>query len=131
MSPVELQVQEKKELQGTEEPTQEGRHYVPYTDIYEAKDVIKVTMDMPGVEKDSVDVSLEKSVLTISGKVDLSKYEGLRPVYTEYNIGNYLRHFTISDEIDRSNITAKVADGVLTVTLPKIADAKPRRIPVS
>ena len=131
MSPQELQVQEKQELEQEKERTEPGRYYVPYTDIHETADAILVTMDMPGVDKEHVDVTLEKDVLTVTGRIDLSKYDGLEPLYTEYNVGHFSRSFSISSEIDQDAITAKVADGVRELGLPKVKEAAARTIPVS
>ena len=130
MAEQELQVQEKKELATAEEKTEPGKYYLPYTDIHESADGIIVTMDMPGVNKDNIDVELEKNILTIVGRVDLSNYEGLTPVYTEYNVGNYTRQFTVTNEIDTNAISAKIENGVLTVNLPKVKEAAARRIEV-
>ena len=131
MAEKEMEVQEKQELESSEERTEAARYFRPYTDIHESTDAITVTMDMPGVDKKDVDVKLEKDVLTITGHVDLSGYQGLEPVYTEYNVGNYVRSFTISNEVDRDAISAKIDDGVLTVSLPKVKEASARRITVN
>ena len=131
MAEREMEVQEKQELEASEERTEAARYFRPYTDIFESTDAITVTMDMPGVDKNDVDVKLEKDVLTITGHVDLSRYEGLEPVYTEYNVGNYVRSFTISNEVDQDAISATIDQGVLTVSLPKVKEAAARRIAVN
>jgi HSP20 family protein len=131
MSPQELQVQQKRELEKKQEGTIPARVFVPTTDIFETEHALTLVAEMPGVDKDKVDVSVEDGVLTIQGQLDFSKYEGLRPVYTEYNIGHYRRIFTLSNRIDQNNISAEIKDGVLTLVLPKAEEAKPRRINVS
>lgn len=131
MAKKEIEVQEKQEHEVPEERTESARFFRPYTDIHESEDTIVVTMDVPGVDRKDVDVKLEKDVLTITGLVDLSSYEGLEPLYTEYNVGNYTRSFTISNEVDRDGIAAKIDNGVLTVTLPKAREAASRRITVN
>ncbi len=126
-----LETQTKKELEAREEKTLPGKFYVPYTDIYETEQALVVAMDMPGVEKQNIEVKLEKNVLTIEGRIDFSKYEGLSPVYTEYNVGHFSRSFSIPREIDGGAISAEIADGVLTLTLPKAKEVAPRRITVT
>jgi len=131
MSPQELQVQKKRELEGKEESTIPARTFVPTADIYEDRDALKVVLEMPGVEKANVDVRVEEGVLFVEGRLDLAKYRGLQPVYTEYNIGNYSRSFRLSNAIDQDKIGAELNDGVLSLTLPKAEKAKPRTIRVS
>jgi HSP20 family protein len=130
MAAQEIQVQEKKEIERKEESTIPARIFVPVADIFETDTELTVALEMPGVTKNSVDVELDKGILTISGKIDFSKYENLRPLYTEYNIGNYSRSFQISSEIKQEAIKAELKDGVMTLVLPKTEKAKPRRIPV-
>jgi HSP20 family protein len=70
-------------------------------------------------------------VLRIEGQIDFSQYKGMEPVYTEYNIGHYVRTFSLPSKIDREKIAAQLEDGVLTLTLPKVLEAQPRRISIS
>lgn len=126
-----LEVQEKKELVSKEEKTVPARYFVPNTDIYETEDALIVVMEMPGVEKKAINVDLENDVLRVEGRIDFAKYEGLDPLYTEYNVGHFARAFTLSREIDQQQISAQLEDGVLKLTLGKAAEAKPRRIAVN
>ena len=126
----ELAVRDKKELVSKDEKTVPGRYYVPYADIYETEEALCVVMEMPGVERKDVDVALENGVLRVDGRIDFAKYEGMEPVYTEYNVGHYTRSFTLSDKIDQERISAQLDDGVLTLTLPKAKEAQPRRISI-
>ncbi len=126
-----LEVQEKKELVGKEEKTVPARYYIPNTDIFETDDALTLVMEMPGVERKDVDIRLENDVLRIEGRIDFSKYEGLEPVYTEYNVGPYARAFTLSNKIDQDKISAELDDGVLTLTLKKAKEAMPRQIAIS
>ena len=103
---------------------------VPTGDIYEGENDLTVVLEMPGVDKSNVDINVEAGVLNIEGRLDFSKYEGMQPVYTEYNIGHYRRSFSLSNTIDQGRISAEMKDGVLTVTLPKAAEAKPRKITI-
>jgi HSP20 family protein len=85
---------------------------------------------MPGVDKSRVDISVEDGILSVRGQLEFSKYEGMQPVYTEYSIGHYRRSFSLSGKIDQGKISAEMQDGVLTITLPKAEQARPRRIAV-
>jgi HSP20 family molecular chaperone IbpA len=126
----ELAVQQKKELAAKEEKTVPARYYVPNADVYETEDALTVVLEIPGVEKKDVSVRLENDVLRVEGQIDFSKYEGLEPVYSEYNIGHYVRAFTLSDKIDQDGISAELDEGVLTLTLKKSKEALPRRIAI-
>jgi HSP20 family protein len=99
--------------------------------VFETDQALSVILEMPGVDKDNVDISVENDTLTIQGRIDYSKYEGLQPVYTEYNIGHYVRTFQISGKIDQGQISAELKDGVMKLVLPKAEKAKPRKIKVS
>jgi HSP20 family protein len=131
MSPQELQVQKKREQDGKEEGTIPVRTFLPPADIYEDRDCLKVVLEMPGVEKGNVNVHVEDGVLFVEGRLDLAKYRGLQPLYTEYNIGNYSRSFRLSNAIDQDKIAAELKDGVLSLTLQKAEKAKPRTIQIS
>ena len=131
MSPQELQVQKKREREGKEESTIPARTFVPTADIYEDQDSLKVVLEMPGVEKGNVEIRVEEGVLFVEARLDLTKYGGLQPLYTEYNIGNYARSFRLSNAIDQDKIGAELKDGVLSLTLPKAEKAKARTIQVS
>jgi HSP20 family protein len=126
----ELQVQQKRELEKKEETTIPARVFLPTADIYETKDALNVILEMPGVEKNSVEVRVEDGVLKIDGRLDFSKYQGLQPLYTEYNVGHYSRSFRLSSKIDQNKIGAELKDGVLSLVLPKVEEAKSRTIQV-
>jgi len=130
MTPQELSVRTKQELKG-EEQTRAGRTYVPDVDICETPNSLWLWADMPGVDEQSIQINLADGVLSIEGHVSLKDYENLAPVYTEYNIGNYARRFTLSSDIDAERIKARMTNGVLELELPKAERAKPRRIPIS
>jgi HSP20 family molecular chaperone IbpA len=127
----ELAVREKQELAEKEEKTTPGRYFVPMADIFETGEALTVKLEMPGVERKNVSVQLEDDILRIDGQIDFSKYEGLEPVYTEYNVGHYSRSFAIPEKIDGGRISAQFDDGVLTLTLPKAKEAMPRRIAIT
>jgi HSP20 family protein len=118
---IQAQETEKQELvESGAERTRERRAFVPRVDIYETNDAIAVIADMPGVDADSLEISLEQSVLTISGYVNDPQPEGYALAYAEYRTGDYVRSFTLSNQIDQSKIEAKVKDGVLRLHLPKV-----------
>jgi HSP20 family molecular chaperone IbpA len=130
MTKQELQVQQKREVEKKQESTVPARTYLPNTDIFETEHELTVVMEMPGVDRLNVEVTVENDVLSVSGRIDFSKYEGLQPVYTEYNVGHYARSFELSSKIDQGKITADLKDGVMTLVLPKAEGAKPRKIKV-
>jgi HSP20 family molecular chaperone IbpA len=129
-STQELQVQQKRELEKKDETTIPARIFMPTADIYETQDALTVILEMPGVDNTKVDVRVEDGVLNIEGRLDFSNYQGLQPLYTEYNIGHYARSFRLSSKIDQSKIGAELKDGVLSLTLPKMEEAKARTIQV-
>lgn len=112
------------------EYTQPVRTYAPRVDIVENSDSIVIQADMPGVNENSIDITLEKNVLTIDGYVEAVHPENHNAIYTEYEAANYHRSFTLSNMVDRNSIAASVKDGVLNLTLPKAAEAQPRKIAV-
>ena len=126
----ELQVQQKREVEKAQEATTPTRAFLPTADIFETDNALTVILEMPGVNKDDIDVSVENGLVTVEGKINFGKYEGLQPIYSEYNIGPFRRSFRISSRIDQDKIGAEMRDGVITLTLPKAEEAKPRRIEV-
>jgi len=126
----ELAVQQKKQTEGKQEKTFPARYFVPTADIFETGDALTVAMEIPGVQKKDLDVSLENGVLRVEGRIDFAKYDGFEPVYAEYNIGHYARSFALSDQVDPSGISAELANGVLTLTLRKVKEAAARRIEI-
>jgi HSP20 family protein len=130
MAPAqELEVQPKRELEKRQESTTPVRSFVPNTDIFETEDALMVVMELPGVDREHTEITVEDNVLSVSGRIDFSKYEKLQPVYTEYNIGHFWRTFSLTpSSIDEQMISADMKDGVLTLTLTKAERIKPRRI---
>jgi HSP20 family molecular chaperone IbpA len=126
----ELAVRNKQEV-SREEPTRPGRAYQPDVDIYETPNALWLWVDMPGVDEKNINVDLADGVLTLEGAVALADYKELAPVYTEYNVGNYVRRFSISSDIDLDAIKARMANGVLELELPKAERARPRKITVA
>lgn len=132
MATKEMTVKEKKALEeGAKESTRPGRVFVPAVDILENEEEIIVLADMPGVSSKNVDIDLRESVLTIEGRITPVEGEKEVTVYREFDWGDYLRQFTLSDAIDQEKITAKMDQGVLRLTLPKAEKRKPQKIQVT
>jgi HSP20 family molecular chaperone IbpA len=124
-----------KDLQKTQntaamERIRNVKTFVPRVDIYETKEALFLIADMPGVDDKTVDVELEKNILTISGRVEDGKIKDHTLVFSEYEVGDYERAFTLSDEIDREKIKATVKQGVLRLELPKTEKVKPKKIAI-
>jgi HSP20 family molecular chaperone IbpA len=102
--------------------------FIPPADIYETKDALVVDCEVPGVTSDSLDITLERRVLTIRAHAANQEHAGYQRVYGEYAPGDYERVFTLSEDIDRDRIEATAKDGVLHLVLPKAAAAKARKI---
>lgn len=126
---LEAQKQEITESEEIER-TRECQCFTPRADIYETEDNIVVVADLPGVDENSVDITLEKNILTINGYVDYREPEGYSLAWAEYEVGDYQRSFRISNEIDRDKIEATIKDGVLRLYLPKLEQAKLKKIAV-
>ncbi len=127
----ELTVNSKKEITSQKEFTVPGKKYSPATDIVETDAELKLFMDMPGVAKENLKIKLEKNVLEVDGQIESSTYTGLKPLYSEYNLGHYIRKFQLSSEIDQSKIEANIENGVLFLNLPKVPEKQPRVIQVN
>ncbi len=127
-----LQEVEKQEIENTSdaEPTRDVKIYVPRVDIYETDEDVFVVADVPGVDENSMSITLEKNILTLEGQVEISDPDNFDLVYSEYGVGDYQRSFTLSEEIDRDKIEASINGGVLRLRLPKAAPAKARKIAV-
>jgi HSP20 family protein len=129
MTEQELKVQEKKAAQPGDESTKNETYFAPHVDIYETDKEVAVIADMPGVTAEGIELSLEDNILTLQGHRAPQKHTG-RIVLEEYESGHYLRRFTVAETIDQEKIGASLADGVLTVRLPKAVPAQPRKIEV-
>lgn len=115
--------------QNREETRAPERFLRPAVNIMEDETGLLVTADLPGASKQTLDVHVEKGVLTINAPV--SRDMPGQPVYSEFQWAPYYRQFQIPDTIDQSAVKAELKNGVLTLHLPKAEAAKPRRIDVS
>jgi HSP20 family protein len=105
------------------------RYATPPVDIYETPEGLVVIADVPGVTPDQFDVRVDNHILTIRGQAA----HGLpgEPTYGEYELVHYFRQFELSAKVDESQIAADLKQGVLTLTLSKVAEAQPRKIAVA
>jgi HSP20 family protein len=114
----------------TAERTRNRATYSPNVDILETADELTVLADMPGLRPEDVEIQFENGTLTICGNVADRQNENTRFLRREYGVGDYFRSFQVSEVVDSDNIAAEYVDGVLTLHLPKVAQARPRRIEV-
>ena len=126
-----IESRSKKELETKEESTVPGKYYLPDTDIYETEQALTVVMEIPGINKDAIDIHLEKDELSVRAEVDLANYDNYQPAYTEYNVGHFKRRFSLSNKVDQDKIEANVENGVLFLTLPKAEEAKPKKVVIN
>jgi len=125
------QIQEKQAAVPMEaEAARSAKFYMPLVDIYETKDSFVLIADVPGVDDKSMDITVEKNVLTISGTVDQRPCKDHELSLMEYDVGDYRRSFILSADIDRDKIEATVKDGVLHLTLPKTEAVKVKKITI-
>jgi HSP20 family molecular chaperone IbpA len=111
-------------------PPPPGSVYTPALDIHETAEGLVIEADLPGVPADKLEVRVEQNVLIIYGKVMWTVPESARLIYEEVRPGDFYRSFILSDEVDIERISADFNDGVLRLTLPKAAKARPRKIEV-
>jgi HSP20 family protein len=112
----------------TESTRNHERYIAPPVDIYETPDGLVVLADLPGVAQEALDVRVDNNVLTIRGHARHTVPS--EATYREYDLVNFFRQFELSDKVDQSHISAELKCGVLTLQLPKAAEAKPRQIAV-
>ncbi|RMG90419.1 MAG: Hsp20/alpha crystallin family protein [Chloroflexi bacterium] len=112
------------------ERTRPGRTYVPRVDIYETETEFVLLADLPGVDENSLDITLENDVLTLNGQVNFEPPQGYDLAHVEYGIGDFHRTFAISDKIDRDKIEATIKHGVLRLVMPKKTGPSTRKINV-
>ncbi len=127
----EIAVADKREVDTTiHQELRSGNWFVPAVDIYETPEKVVLVIDMPGVCFDCAHVNIVDDELVVTGHVTHGEDEDDYVLYREYDVGHYHRHFGLPPTIDRTDIEASMADGVLTVTMPKVEKVRPRRIPV-
>lgn len=117
-------------VEGSIERTRDRRVFSPRTDIIETTEDYLVVADIPGCNDQSVNITLEKNVLTINASTRIEAPVDRTLILSEYGIGDYHRSFVLSDQIDREKIEAQVKNGVLRLKLPKAGPAKAHTIKV-
>lgn len=108
---------------------EETRYQIPPVDIFETNGGLTVMADLPGVEKDKIDVRVDQNILTIQGRTEPKPLGD--SVYNEFALLDYFRQFQLNEAVDQSKITAEYKHGVLTIQLPKAEKAKPKQIAVN
>ena len=112
------------------ERTRSRRSFVPRADIFDTEKEITILADVPGANDKTVNITLEKDVLSITAYVEPAIPSGFDIAYAEYEEGDYQRSFRLSNEIDRDKIEAVVSGGVLRLQLPKVQEAQTKKITV-
>lgn len=112
-------------------PEQPRMLFNPPTDIYETPDGLVLYADLPGVNLEGLNLQVQDNKLTLFGRIQVPDSDPVRVVHQEYPIGDFLRSFILSDEVDHERIQAKLSNGVLRVELPRAPRSKPRRIEVA
>ena len=127
----EISTQDTRDVTATNgDANRRAMAFTPAVDIFERDETTVIIADMPGVGPDDLDVTLERQILTMRGKVKPYAPEGYRALSSEYRVGDYVRVFTLSDEIDQTKINAEFKNGVLRLELPRAAESTPKKISV-
>jgi len=126
-----MEIHKQEEIPADEmERTRSRRSFVPRADIFDTEKEITILADVPGANEKTVDITLEKDVLSITAYVEPSIPGGFDIAYAEYEEGDYQRSFRLSDQIDRNKIEAVVSGGVLRLRLPKVQEAQTKKITI-
>ena len=126
-----LQDEMSRQLTGSERRTQWDRPFVPAVDIFEDKDAIYLKAELPGVKPEEVNVHVENEILTLTGERKLEKSENRDGYHRiERTYGTFTRSFALPNNVSAEGVEADMADGVLTVKVPKRAESQPKKIAV-
>jgi HSP20 family molecular chaperone IbpA len=126
----EMQLQEQEMISDETERTRDYRCFIPRADICEVDEDIFVILDMPGINENAIEITLEKDILTVKGYAQIYDAENYSLILSEYEEGDYERSFRISNAIDRDKIDATYNNGVLKLVLPKAEETKTKKIAV-
>lgn len=108
-----------------------SHYYRPNADIVEYPDSYRVQLDVAGASAENIDIQFADGVLSVMAPVASRQEPGKRFLLREYGVADYRRSFQVGDQVDVQRITADYAEGVLTLNLPKVAEAQPRKITVN
>jgi len=125
-----LQVKDKAKVAVPAEQTKSGPVFTPAVDIYETEKEITLLADMPGVKAKDLNIDLNDNILTITGETEPLAGKDEQDVLIEYETGKFYRQFSVSEVINQEKIDAQLKNGVLTLILPKVEKAKPRKIAI-
>ena len=106
------------------------RNWQPVVDIAESANDYQISVELPGVKPDQVQVELEDKVLKISGEKVREEQEGIEYRYRERAVGSFSRSFRLPEDADNNNVSAKFELGLLNVTIQKQAQVQPRKIEI-
>ena len=126
----ELKVREKQEMASPAEQTTPGLVFTPAVDIFETEKEITLLADMPGVKAEDLNIDLRDNTLTLSADVAPVENDQEEEILVEYESGRYYRQFTLGELVSQDNIDAKLNNGVLRLSLPKVEKATPKKITV-
>mgnify|MGYP001357228249 CR=1 FL=1 len=112
-------------------PPAERFVFTPPIDIFETPDGLVLRADLPGVSIETLDLQIQDNRLTLFGRVESVVPSDAVALHREFEVGDFLRSFILSDEVDHERITARLSGGVLEVELPRAAQSEPRRIQVN
>ena len=116
---------------GSERHRQLFSGWSPALDLYQDKDNVVATLELPGMRKEEIEISLHDGTLTISGERKAESAAHQKPERTECYVGKFRRSITLPTRIDVEKVSASYRDGILTVTMPKAEEAKPKQIQVN
>jgi HSP20 family molecular chaperone IbpA len=120
---------ENKEVK-TQENTAEVITLTPATDIYEAKEGVTLYVDLPGVSKKTLDIDVDQDILTIKGKIDLTTTANMQPTYVDVRANVFERRFTLGNELDANKIEARLDQGALKLTIPRLEKHQPKKVSI-
>ncbi len=118
-------------MTNTVQANKERQTYTPYTDIYSRENGYEAQIELPGVEPDNLDITVERGVLIVRGETAGEAYEGYEALGGSAVAAVFERHFRLTEAVDVEKVEAEFKDGLLTLKLPKAQQALARKIPLA